>query len=45
MYGSDNGDALKGYPLTHFVPLDLIRVYPSLLSILVGLSMKDAIFL
>jgi len=35
MYGSDNGDALKGYPLTHFVPLDLI---------IVGLSMKDAIF-
>ena len=46
-YGNDNGDALKGYPLTDFVPLDLIRdiVYPSLLSILVGLSMKDAFFL
>jgi len=45
-YGNDNGDALKGYPLTDFVPLDLIRdiVYPSLLSILVGLSMKDAFF-
>jgi hypothetical protein len=46
-YGNDNGDALKGYPLTHYVPLDLIRdiVYPFLLSILVGLSMKDASFL
>ena len=46
-YGNDNGDALKGYPLTDFVPLDLIRdiVYPSLLSILVGLSMKDAFFM